>query len=228
VQDVHGESRLEAPPAAPPTWAIVLAAGSGSRFGGAKQYARAAGLRLVDLAVEAALATCQRVLVVLQPGTPWDGRPVDAVVDGGADRGASVRNALRAIPATEATVLVHQAANPLASPELIRALLGAIEAGASAAVPGLRPADLVRRVVDGRLADVVGRDELVLVQTPAAFRLDVLRAAHVSGVEALEDTERVSAIGEEVRVVPGDPRNIHVATPEDLEVVTALLQAAGR
>ena len=205
------------------TWAIVLAAGGGSRFGTQKQFERAAGHRLVDLALEAVAQVCERVVVVLPPGRDWDGRPVDAVVDGGADRPSSVRCGLVAIPDTEGTVIVHQAANPLAGTDLLASLLTAIERGAAAAVPGLRPADLVRRTADGRLGEVVGRDDLVLVQTPAAFRLPVLRAAHDQQVEALEDTALVSALGHEIVVVPGDPRNVHVASVEDLELVAALL-----
>jgi 2-C-methyl-D-erythritol 4-phosphate cytidylyltransferase len=210
------------------TWAVVLAAGSGTRFGGAKQFASAAGHRLVDLAVATATTTCDHVVLVLPPGTDWDGPPVDRVVAGGSDRGSSVRHALAAIPAMRGTVLVHQAANPLASVRLISQLLAAVDAGAPAAVPGLGPADLVRRVAGGRLGEIVGRDDLVLVQTPAAFRLEILRAAHASGAPALEDTALVSAIGAKVQVVPGDPRNIHIATPEDLEIVAALLATRDR
>lgn len=205
------------------TWAIVLAAGEGTRFGAQKQFFRAAGHRLVDLAVDAAAQACERVVVVLPPGRAWDGRPVYAAVEGAADRSSSVRRGLEAIPDTEGIVVVHQAANPLAEVALLQRLLGALHGGAAAAVPGLRPADLVRRTADGRLGEVIGRDELVLVQTPAAFRLPVLRAAHAQRLEALEDTTLVSALGHDIVVVRGDPRNVHVASLEDLELVAALL-----
>jgi 2-C-methyl-D-erythritol 4-phosphate cytidylyltransferase len=209
-----------------PVWAIVLAGGSGDRFGGRKQFAAAGSLRLVDLAVETALATCDRVVLVLPGGTSWDGTPVARVVPGGADRPASVRRALAVIPDEAGTVVVHQAANPLARPDLIRELIAAVAGGAPAVCPGLRPADVVRRVTGAAAGDVVGRDDLVLVQTPTAFRLDVLRHAHASGGAALEDTALVSASGYEVRVVPGDPRNVHVATPADLDIVRAIVAAA--
>lgn len=205
------------------TWAMVLAAGGGTRFGGQKQFVRAAGHRLVDLAVDAAAEVCERVVVVLPPGRTWDGRPVYAVAAGGSDRRSSVRRGLAAIPDTDGTVIVHQAANPLADGALLRSLLTAIDGGAAAAVPGLRPVDLVRRADDGRLGEVVGRDDLVLVQTPAAFRLPLLRAAHQQQVEALEDTALVSALGHDIVIVPGDPRNVHVASTADLELVAALL-----
>lgn len=209
------------------TWAIVLAAGSGDRFGGQKQFDRVGGVRLVDLAVSAAARACDSVVLVLPPGRSWDGEDVHTVVAGGPDRGASVRRGLASIPASSGTVVVHQAANPLASVALFRSLLDAIDRGADAAVPGLRPADLVRRATRDVLGEVIGRDDLVLVQTPAAFRLAALRAAHHQSAAALEDTALVTATGFEVIVVPGDPRNIHVTTHADLEIVGALLRAGG-
>ncbi len=207
-------------------WGIVLAAGVGARFGGPKQFVEASGRRLVDLAVEATTRACDHVVLVLPPGCPWDGPPVAHVVSGGSDRGASVRAGLGAIAADEGIVIVHQAANPLASLETFAALLHAVEDGAAAAAPGLQPADLVR-YRDGQLAGaIVGRDDLVLIQTPTAFRLEVLRAAHAAGADAVEDTALVTALGHEVRVVPGDPRNVHVATAADLEIVEALLRSS--
>jgi len=205
------------------TWAIVLAAGDGARFGTQKQFVRAAGHRLVDLALDAAAQACGRVVIVLPPGRAWDGRPVHAVVEGGADRPSSVRRGLEAIPDTDGIVIVHQAANPLAEVALLQSLLDAVAGGAAAAVPGLRPADLIRRTADGLLGEIVGRDELVLVQTPAAFRLPVLRVAHQQQIDALEDTALVSALGHDIVVVPGDPRNVHVTSMADLELVAALL-----
>lgn len=208
-----------------PLWSIVLAAGAADRFGAQKQFARVAGHRLVDLAVVHATEACEQVVLVLPPEVEWDGPPVDRVVPGGTDRAASVRAGLDAIVADAGIVVVHQAANPLAGPPIFTALISAVRNGAPAAFPGLRPADLVRRASDGCAGEVIGRDELVLVQTPTAFRLEVLREAHALPVTAVEDTARVSAAGYAVAVVPGDPRNIHVAIPEDLEVVAALLQA---
>ena len=208
--------------------AIVLAAGDGRRFGQRKQFVTVGGRRLADLAIAAVRVVVERVVLVVPPSYAWDGTPVDAVVEGGADRGASVRAGLAAIPESEGTVVVHQAANPLASTALCQELVAAIAAGADAVVPALRPADLVRRVAKDHLGDVVGRDDLVLVQTPAAFRLSVLREAHARPGAALEDTALVTSIGRTVGMVPGDPRNIHVATPQDLEIVAALLAATER
>jgi 2-C-methyl-D-erythritol 4-phosphate cytidylyltransferase len=207
-------------------WGVVLAAGGGTRFGRRKQFAAVQGQRLVDLALDAVSAVCDRVVLVLPADCVWDGAPVDRVVAGGRHRRESVRAALAAIGDEEGIVVVHQAANPLASRETFAALLDAVKAGAVGAVPGLRPADLVRYADSGALGAVVGRDELVMVQTPAAFRLEVLRAAHAAGGDALEDTALVTALGYEVRVVAGDARNVHVATPTDLEIVAAIMRGS--
>lgn len=208
-----------------PVWAIVLAAGTGSRFGGEKQFVSAGGRRLVDLAVEAADHVCDHVVLVMPDGRAWDGRKVDRIVAGGADRPSSVRRGLAAIPSARGVVVVHQAANPLASTATFDALIAAVRAGAPAVMPGLRPADVVRRVHGEIAGELLGRDDLVLVQTPAAFALEVLREAHDAPIEAMEDTALVSAAGYPVTVVPGDPHNIHVATEADLDLVRALLLA---
>ena len=200
----------------PRTWGIVLAAGGGSRFGGPKQFRSAGGRRLVDLALATTTAVCDATVLVVPSDRTWDGAEVDVVVAGGVDRGGSVRRGLAAIPDEDGIVLVHQAANPLASVALCRTLLDAVRGGADAAAPGLRPVDLVRRAAGTRFGEVVGRDDLVLVQTPAAFRLPVLRKAHGSSADAVEDTALVTSIGHEIVIGPGDPQDMHVATPQDL------------
>jgi 2-C-methyl-D-erythritol 4-phosphate cytidylyltransferase len=206
-----------------PLWAIVLAAGEGTRFGVRKQFDPIAGHRPVDLAIDAVRRAGARVVLVLPADYPWHGATVEKVVSGGADRGASVQAGLAEISDDDAVVVVHQAANPLATPALVQRLVTRVRQGDPAAVPGLRPADLVRRAEDEHLGEVVGRDDLVLVQTPAAFLLSVLRAAHARGTGALEDTALVSALGVPVTVIEGDPRNVHLARPADGALVAALL-----
>ena len=209
-----------------PVWGILLAAGSGRRFGSGKQFTEVRGQRLVDLALRATSRACDAVVLVLPPGVAWDGAPVARVVAGGPSRTASVRAGLGEVPPDAAIVVVHQAANPLATQALFDAVLEAVWGGADAAVPGLTPADVVRRVEGSRMLEDVGRDDLVIVQTPGAFRAEILRAAHASGAEAVEDTALVAALGVTVTVVEGDPRNVHVATPTDLSIVGALLEGA--
>lgn len=106
----------------PKTWGIVLAAGGGSRFGGPKQFRSADGHRLVDMAVATVAAVCDSTVLVLPPDHTWDGASVDVLVEGGVDRGDSVRRGLAAISDEDGIVLVHQAANPLASVALCHTL----------------------------------------------------------------------------------------------------------
>ena len=209
-----------------PTSGIVVAGGSGSRFGVPKQFETIAGARLVDRAVDAVSAACDDVVLVLPAGVAWDGRPVAATVPGGPTRSASVRAGLDAVAGSAAVVVVHDAARPLAPPALFDAVIGAVRAGADAAVPGLPISDTVKRVDGDHVVETIARDELVAVQTPQAFRTDALRAAHTVSAEATDDAALVEAAGGRVVVVPGDPRNLKITTPADLVVAAALLVAA--
>ena len=210
-----------------PSAAIVVAAGGGTRFGAAKQFSVLAGTRLVDRAVTVASSACDTVVVVLPADTSWDGPPVDAVVPGGATRAASVRAGLAAVPAGTDVVVVHDAARPLASPELFGAVIAAVHAGADAAVPAVAVVDTVKRVDPaGRVYETLPRENLVAVQTPQAFRVDTLRRAHAEGGDATDDAALVEAAGGAVVIVPGDHRNLKVTTVVDLVVAGALLGAA--
>jgi 2-C-methyl-D-erythritol 4-phosphate cytidylyltransferase len=211
-----------------PTCGIVVAAGSGSRFGVPKQFEIVAGSRLVDRAVDAVADACDEVVLVLPASVAWDGRPVAASVPGGSTRSASVRAGLDAVAGSAAVVVVHDAARPLAPPALFEAVIGAVRAGADAAVPGLPIPDTVKRVAGDHVVETIVRDSLVAVQTPQAFRSDALRAAHTAGGEATDDAALVEAAGGRVVVVPGDPRNLKITSPADLVVAATLLVAASQ
>jgi 2-C-methyl-D-erythritol 4-phosphate cytidylyltransferase len=169
---------------------------------------------------------CDDVVLVLPAGVAWDGRPVAATVAGGSTRSSSVRAGLDAVTGSAAVVVVHDAARPLASAALFEAVIGAVRAGADAAVPGLPIPDTVKRVDGDNVVETISRDALVAVQTPQAFRTDALRAAHTAGGEATDDAALVEAAGGRVVIVPGDPRNLKITTPADLVVAAALLVAA--
>lgn len=202
---------------------IVLAAGSGARFGGRKQCAEVAGRRLVDHAVELLTTCCDRVVVVLPPDEAWTGRPVHAVVAGGDTRFASVRSGLAAAGGAR-VVVIHDAAHPLASTALAAAVISAVDGGADAAVPGIRPHEAVKEVAGSRVVATIGRDRLVLTQMPQAFDGDQLRRAHAVPPPggAVEDSELVEAMGGTVVVVPGERRNVHVTDPTSLAIAETL------
>ena len=209
------------------TWAILLAAGRGTRFGGEKQFGDLAGQRIVDRAVHGAHAAVDAVVLVLPEGTSWVGPPVAAVVTGGAQRSDSVRAGLAAVPADAEVIVVHDAARPLAGIAVYRAVIDAVRAGADAAVPALPIADTVKRVEGDRVIETVDRASLVAVQTPQAFRAEALRAAHVGTEDATDDAGLVERRGGTVVVVPGDPRSRKVTDRDDLAALEAFLAADG-
>ena len=134
-----------------------------------------------------------------------------------------MRSGLAAVPAGAEIVVVHDAARPLAGPELFARVVAAVVAGADAAVPGVALSDTVKRVDGDRVVGTVDRNGLVAVQTPQAFRADVLRQAHADDAEATDDAALVEAGGATVVVVDGDPRNLKLTSPDDLVVARALL-----
>ncbi len=213
-------------------WAVVVAAGSGVRFGGGvpKQELDLGGRRVVDRAVAALDAWCpDRVVVVVRPDRLDPPDPLVAIahalVPGGATRSASVRAGLAAVPASAELILVHDAARPIVPARVVDDLLAALDAGADAAIPGLPVADTVKRVRGGRVVDTPPRDELVAVQTPQLFRADVLRRVHAGGGEATDDAALVELAGGDVRVVEGDPDLRKVTTADDLAWLRARLAA---
>jgi 2-C-methyl-D-erythritol 4-phosphate cytidylyltransferase len=203
--------------------AVVVAAGRGERFGGPKQLRLLGDRRIVDLAVDAARATCDTVVLVVPAGADWAVEGVTSV-PGGATRSASVRAGLAALPAATEIVVVHDAARPLADPAVFDRVIAAVRDGADGAVPGLPVADTVKRVDGaGLVEETVARDGLVTVQTPQAFRAAVLRAAHESGPEGTDDAAVVERAGGRVVVVAGAVDNFKITEPPDLERAAAVL-----
>jgi 2-C-methyl-D-erythritol 4-phosphate cytidylyltransferase len=206
-----------------PVWAIVVAAGSGSRFGGPKQYEVLAGRRVLDWSLDAARQSCDGVVLVVPPDRARDPEPVDAVVAGGTTRSGSVRNGLARIPAGAEVIAVHDAARPLATPPLFDAAIAAVRAGAAGAVCAVPLTDTVKRVDGADVAETLDRRQLVAVQTPQAFAAAGLREAHARQPEATDDAAVVEAAGGRVVVVPGDPYNLKITSRADLAVAEALL-----
>jgi 2-C-methyl-D-erythritol 4-phosphate cytidylyltransferase len=202
-------------------WAIVVAAGAGTRFGRPKQFAVLGDRRVLDWSVEAARTVAAGVVVVVPPGTTGD--PGTDWVEGGATRSASVRAGLGGVPDDAGVIVVHDAARPLATAGLFAEVVAAVLGGADAAVPGIALSDTVKRVDGSRVVETLDRAHLVAVQTPQAFRAGALRAAHADEREATDDAALVEAAGGMVVVVAGDPGNLKLTRPEDLAVARALL-----
>jgi 2-C-methyl-D-erythritol 4-phosphate cytidylyltransferase len=173
------------------------------------------------------------VVVVVPPG--WEGPAillaeeigagkVRASVAGGETRADSVRAGLAEVPDDAAAVLVHDAARPLISDDVIERVLAPLADGWDGVVPGLPMPDTLKRVDgDGRVEETVARDGLWAVQTPQAFPVATLRRAMAAGGDATDCAGLVEAAGGRIKVVPGDPLLLKVTTPDDLARVAALL-----
>ncbi len=199
--------------------AVVVAAGRGVRFGGPKQFAVLGTETVSARSVRVARSVAQHVVLVVPDDYRGSGEGADVIVVGGASRSASVRLGLAQCVDAD-VVIVHDAARPFASPALFTSVLDAVRAGADAAVPGLAVTDTLKRVAhvgsDTVVLATVPREELVAVQTPQAFRRDLLERAHQLGDDATDDAALVEALGARVVVVAGEPSNIKITRPEDL------------
>ncbi|WP_218014616.1 IspD/TarI family cytidylyltransferase [Mycobacterium neglectum] len=122
-------------------WAIVLAAGTGARFGGPKQFAELAGMPMLEHPVRSSATVCGGIVAVL-PGGDLDrwNAPIGVLkVAGGATRAQSVRAGLSAVPDTAEVIVITDAAHPLATPDLYRRVVEPVLEGADAAIPGQLP-----------------------------------------------------------------------------------------
>jgi 2-C-methyl-D-erythritol 4-phosphate cytidylyltransferase len=218
-------------------WAILVAAGRGERLGLEQPKAFA------KLGEEPLLAEPLRrleesdwidgIVVVAPPG--WEEPAIllaeelgcgkaNACVPGGATRTDSVRAGLAEVPGDALVVLVHDAARPFVSDDVIGRVLAPLSEGWDGAVPGLPVSDTLKRVGrDGAIEETVPRDALYAVQTPQAFLADVLRRAVERAGDATDCAGLVEAAGGRVKVVEGDPRLLKVTTADDLAKIATWL-----
>ena len=201
------------------TWAIVVAGGSGERFGQRKQYLPLGDARVLDWALRSAAEWADSVVLVVPADMVDQPEPLAAaVVAGGSSRSGSVRAGLAVVPGDVDIVLVQDAARPVPVPGVWHRVIEAIDAGADAAVPAVPLGDTLREVG----GTTVDRARFVAVQTPQAFRATALRAAHAGEPEGTDDASLVEAAGGRVVVVDGDPANIKITTPIDLSLAELL------
>ena len=218
------------------TWAILAAAGSGERLGAdrPKAFVALGELPLLATPLERLDESewIDAIVVAAPPG--WEepsillaeeigAGKVSAVVTGGATRAESVRLALDEVPADAVAVLVHDAARPLLTDELVGRVLAPLGEGWDGVVLALPVADTVKRVDGDRVLETLHRDDLVAVQTPQAFLADTLRRAVAGGDDATDCAGLVEAAGGRVRWVDGDPKLLKVTTTADLEQAAAWL-----
>jgi 2-C-methyl-D-erythritol 4-phosphate cytidylyltransferase len=205
-------------------WTIVVAGGTGSRIGCAKQYERLGSRRVIDHAAAVARAASHGVVLVVPP----DDIDAEGGVAGGATRSDSVRAGLASVPQSATIICVHDAARPFASSRLFAAVIEAVHEGADAAIPGLPVTDTIKRIDgDNAVVETPPRSALVAVQTPQAFRASILRGAHSSRSDATDDAALVELCGGRVVVVPGEQTNRKITHIEDLEWARELAAKEG-
>jgi 2-C-methyl-D-erythritol 4-phosphate cytidylyltransferase len=151
------------------------------------------------------------------------------VVAGGPERGDSVRNALAAVPMEADVVLVHDAARPLISAEVIERCIAAAAGGLSA-IAAIPVVDTIKEVDDGgRVVATPDRRTLFAAQTPQAFPAEVLRNAHARAaadrVSTTDDAALVARYGGTVIIVEGAPENLKITSPIDLAIAAAILES---
>jgi 2-C-methyl-D-erythritol 4-phosphate cytidylyltransferase len=226
--------------ARPEAAAIVLAAGAGRRLGAdePKAFLSIGGRPIVAVAAAAAAASgaFTELVVTVPEGFEDRARACLAdldvpcrVVPGGISRQASVRAALACLDDRYELVAIHDAARPFATPDLFASVVEAARDG-DGAIPVLPVADTVKRVSDGVVAGTVPRSELWLAQTPQAFRIAALRAAHDRavgrGLETTDDAQAVEAAGGTVLAIAGDPMNVKITTMLDLALADTRMGGA--
>jgi len=214
--------------------ALILAAGSGVRFGQSKAFLEFAGKTLLERVVENTVAIAEEVLVGLRSEDferippALRSLPVN-LVTGGATRHDTIEALLR--QATRPIVLLHDVARPLAPPALFIDVLEAAQTfGAAAACVRVSSRDSLITEESGFAATPLSRDRVVQIQTPQAFRrdqlIDVFRNVKAP---TLEEASSVPLLcmraGYRVRVVPGHPDNIKITFPEDWDDVRSVLES---
>ncbi|MEH6810348.1 MAG: bifunctional 2-C-methyl-D-erythritol 4-phosphate cytidylyltransferase/2-C-methyl-D-erythritol 2,4-cyclodiphosphate synthase [Hyphomonas oceanitis] len=215
----------------PKVAAIIVAGGKGTRAGrvGPKQYESLLGRTVLEWSIEAFLQHPDVGHLVVVSGTgqgKFGPFPGTSWVLGGDSRTQSVRNGLAALDLPPDTaVLIHDAARPGLSQDMISALIAALE-NADAVAPALPVPDALKTERNGKL-ETVPREGLFRVQTPQAFRLGAIRAAlDASDGDLVDDLAAMEATGAKVELIPGDERLHKITYPEDFDLVAKLMSPA--
>ncbi|MCE5275917.1 MAG: 2-C-methyl-D-erythritol 4-phosphate cytidylyltransferase [Syntrophaceae bacterium] len=214
---------------------VIVAGGSGARFGLKKQFIELAGVPVLKRAVEGfdARESVDRIVVVvpeddLLPAKEMlSGMTKDLVVTkGGRTRQESVFNGLKL--ARESTVvLIHDGVRPLVSPDLVARVIDGLK-GVSGCIPALEVTDTLKEVREGMVARTIPRGGLYQVQTPQAFLTTALIAAHEQAMrtgppDLTDDSAILEASGGTVRIVEGDPLNVKITFRNDILLAEAIL-----
>jgi 2-C-methyl-D-erythritol 4-phosphate cytidylyltransferase len=218
-------------------WAVLAAAGRGDRLGLDRPKAFAPLGEGVLLAVPLQRLNDSEWIegIVIAAPPDWEEpaillaeelacEKVSSTVTGGETRAESVRVALAEVPEEAAVVLVHDAARPLVTDEVIGRVLAPLSEGWDGVVPAVLVQDTVKRVRGDEVVETLEREDLRAAQTPQAFVASLLRTALGGDVAGATDcASLVEAARGRVRVVEGDPKLVKITEPADLELVARWL-----
>jgi 2-C-methyl-D-erythritol 4-phosphate cytidylyltransferase len=222
--------------------AIIAAAGKSTRMNTeiSKQYITAAGKPVLAHTIEAfeKIKLISEIIVVISKEdhsvfndyilSRFKYSKISAVVHGGSDRQASVYNGLQAVSDKSSVVCVHDGARPLVTPDIILNTISvAYEKGA--ACVGVPVKDTIKKAgINGTIEETLDRSRLWSIQTPQAFKREILEKAHKTaakeGYSGTDDSVLAERLGYPVHMVMGSYRNIKITTPEDLIFAEALLK----
>lgn len=204
-------------------WIILVAGGLGTRFGALKQFEKIAGKSILNWSIQTAKSITPNLVVVLPEKTPDINLDETNLkhIEGGATRSGSVRQGLKLIDSNNSEiVVVHDAVRPLASQQLFTQVIQAIKDGADAATPALPITDTIN-TTDG---EVIDRTKLLSLQTPQAFRADILKELHASEPEATDDISLFIEANKKVAYIDGETQNLKITEPIDLEIAELLME----
>ncbi len=205
---------------------VVVAAGSGVRFGSKKQFERINNKLVIDYSVDVLKEFGHIVIVAQSVDMDFLKERFDfaCVVKGGAERMHSVYNGLSALECD--IVLVHDAARPVINRELIERLIDAAKKY-NAAVPVVRAYETLKRFDGEFIESTIDRNVICFSQTPQAFNYNMLKSAYDKILESEKVYTDEASVWEDVygkvKVVEGNRKNIKITSKEDLEIVKCLL-----
>ncbi len=223
------------------TIALIVAGGSGERFGGEipKQYLMVAGRPLMSWTIARfeEAETIDRIVIVAGEDyllhvnnsvvNPYDFKKVSKVVPGGATRSESVLRGIESLPLATSLVAIHDAVRPLVTPHDIDAVVREAEKH-RAAILGTPASDTVKRAREGMVFATLDRSNLFMAETPQAFQYDLIKEAYIKGMEsglnATDDAVMVEAMGFMVRLVGSTGPNLKLTTADDMAFIEIMLK----
>ena len=219
------------------TFAVVLAAGSSTRFqrNTKKQFFKVKGREVLYYSLNTfnnselideiiVVSSSEDFETVTNLVNANNFTKVKAIVVGGNVRQESVKNGLDFIK-EDGYVLIHDSARPLVDEKIISSLMEALK-DADGATPAIKVVDTIVKSRNGELLSFENRDELYHIQTPQAFKVNLIKEAHqkFEGKEATDDTQLVKLLGKKVVIIPGEEKLRKITTLEDTHAIEAYIE----